>query len=62
MEILGLQIKREHVGEQDVERAGNFRHGVGAQVGGCIEPGEAQRGRFFCFRHSYLLLMQRVGR
>src|SRR6266478_9069764 len=44
MEVLGLQVKREHVSEQDVERAGNFRHGVGAQVGGRVEPGEAQRG------------------
>src|SRR5207245_10612055 len=62
MEVLGLEIKREHVREQEIERARNFRHGVGAQVGRRIEPGEAQGCRFVCFGHFYLLLMQRLGR
>src|SRR6266566_3639780 len=30
MEVLGLQVKRKHIGDQNIERAGNLRHGVGA--------------------------------
>src|SRR5215467_14844520 len=56
MEILGLQVKRKHIGEQDIERAGNLRHGVGAQVGRSIERSDPQRGGIPCFRHFYLLL------
>src|SRR5258708_33280918 len=56
MEILGLQVKRKHVGEQNIERAGDLRHGVGAQVGRRIERSEPQRGCSLCFRHFYLLL------
>ena len=28
MEILGLQVKRKHVGEQNIQRAGEVVHGV----------------------------------
>jgi hypothetical protein len=56
VEIFGLQVKRKHVGEQDIERAGNLRHGVGAQVGRRIERSDPQRGGILCFRHLYLLL------
>jgi hypothetical protein len=51
MEVLGLQVERKHVGEHDIERAGNLRHRVGAQVGRRIERREAQRGSIPCFRH-----------
>jgi hypothetical protein len=40
MEILGLQVKRKHIGEQNIERPGDLRHGVGAQVGRRIERSE----------------------
>src|SRR5215471_7596755 len=56
MEILGLQVKRKHVGEQDIERAGDLRHGVGPQVGRRFERSDPQRGGILCFRHLYLLL------
>src|SRR5262249_5859071 len=56
MEILGLQVKRKHIREQDIERARDLRHGVGAQVGRRIERSDSQRGGISCFRHWYLLL------
>ena len=56
MEVLGLQVKRKHIGEENIERAGNLRHGIGAQVGRRIERGDPQRGGILCFRHFYLLL------
>src|SRR6516164_2486814 len=56
MEILGLQVKRKHIGEQNIERAGNLQHGIGAQVGRRIERSDPQRGGIPCFRHFYLLL------
>src|SRR6516162_3566781 len=61
MEILGLQIKRKHIGEQDIERAGNLRHGVGAQVGRRIERGDPQRSGILCLRHLYLLFGAIIG-
>jgi hypothetical protein len=33
VEVLGLQIEREHIGKQRIERAGNIAHRVGAEVG-----------------------------
>src|SRR5262245_47974989 len=40
MKVLGLQIKREHVRQQPVERAGNVAHGVGFEVSGGFERGD----------------------
>ena len=61
MEILGLQIEREHVGEQDIERAGNLRNRVGAQVGRRIERCNPPRGGVSCFAHGYLLIEAMTG-
>jgi hypothetical protein len=49
MEILGLQIEREHVGEQDIERAGNIPPRITAEIGGGFERGLAAilDSRFF---------------
>ena len=33
VEILGLEIERENVGQQGVERAGDVLDGVGAEIG-----------------------------
>src|SRR5215813_14204060 len=62
MEILGLQVKRKHIGEQDIERAGDLRHGVGAQVGRRIERSEPQRGGILCCRHFVSPSDAMVGR
>src|SRR5215831_17897568 len=51
MEILGFQVKRKHVGEEDIERAGNLRHCVEAQVGRRIERSDPPRSGVFCCRH-----------
>src|SRR5262245_45692084 len=40
MKILGLQVQREHVGQQPVERAGDVADGVGFEVGGGFERGD----------------------
>jgi hypothetical protein len=56
MEILGLQIERKHVGEQDIERGGNLWNRIGAQVGRRIERCKPQRGGVSCFAHGCLLL------
>ena len=37
VEVLGLQIKREHIGEQRVERAGDIAAGIVAEIGGGLE-------------------------
>src|SRR6516164_11828633 len=55
MEIFRLQVEREHVGEQDIERAGNLWHRIGAQIGRRIERCEPQRGGVSCLGHGYLL-------
>src|SRR5262249_13484026 len=62
MEILGLQVKRKHVGEHEIERAGNLRHGVGAQVGRRIERSDPQRGSILCCRHFVSPSDAMVGR
>src|SRR5262249_31449041 len=61
MEIFGLQVKCKHDGKQDIERAGNLRHGVGTQVGRRVERGNPQRGGFLSCSHWYLLLMRWSG-
>src|SRR5262252_9210035 len=62
MEILGLQVKRKHVGEHDIERAGDLRHGVGAQIGRRIERSDPQRGGILCCRHFVSPSDAMVGR
>jgi len=42
VKVLGFQVQREHVGQQRVERAGNFHDGIGLQVGRGVERGLAQ--------------------
>ena len=37
MEILGLEIEREHIGEQRVERAGDIAAGIVAEIGRCLQ-------------------------
>jgi hypothetical protein len=33
VEILGLEIKRESIGQQRIQRAGNVLGGIGAEIG-----------------------------
>jgi hypothetical protein len=63
MEIFSLQVKGKHVGEHDIERTGNLRNRVGAQIGwrierrdpqGCCIPRRAVASRAFVI--SNLLL------
>src|SRR5712671_5403465 len=37
MKVLRLQIQREHVGEQDIQRARNIPHGIRLQVAWGVE-------------------------
>jgi hypothetical protein len=48
MEILGLQVKRERIGEQGVEFGRDVAGGVCAEAGGCMQIGFALG--FGCFR------------
>ena len=55
VEVLRLQVEREHIGEQRVERAGDVARGVGAEVGRRRERRLAQFLGFLDFHRSNLL-------
>jgi len=51
MEIFSLQVKGKHVGEHDIERTGNLRNRIGAQIGWRIERRDPQGCCIPCLRH-----------
>jgi hypothetical protein len=56
MEIFSLQVKGKHVGEHDIERTGNLRNRIGAQIGWRIERRDPQAVASRAFVISNLLL------
>ena len=55
MEVLRFQIKREHVREDHVERAGDIQHGGRLQVGRRAKRSDAHRGGVLDVGHLSLL-------
>ena len=51
VEILGLEIKGEGIGQATVQGTGDFGGGVAGKIGRCIETGAGLAG-FACFGHG----------
>src|SRR6266446_1632475 len=60
MKVLCLEVEREHVGKQDVERTGDIAHGIGFEISWRVKRRHPPR---FCIRvHRFHLSRLRLSR